>query len=111
MSISLSVRTADLHSLDTPLLVLVLGSDPSERVGDIDGAEAARAFVEHVGRDRREAFTAVRIRYGSGIHLDDDADDRHRLVLDGADLKAVVELVPDDARKCEGRVRTNIREP
>ena len=39
------------------------------------------------------------------------ADDRHRVVLDGAHLQAVGQAVTGDAGKREGRIRTDVRQP
>ena len=84
-----------------PDVDVVLGADAGERVGDVDGAEVAGSLVQHVGRNRRQPFASERIRDRAGVNLDDQCDDRHGVMFDGADLQAVGQAMTGDAWKGE----------
>jgi len=46
-----------------------------------------------------------------GLEVQVERDDRHVVVLDGADAQAVSERVPHDRREHESRIDTDVGEP
>ena len=92
--------------------VNVVGSaDSRQRIGDLERGQRARAFVRHVRDERREPFEPLGIGSGSTGDLQVERDDRHVVVLDGADAQAVPERVPHDRRKHESRIGTDVGKP
>ena len=72
---------------------------------------APGAFVHHVGGDGGQPFPLVGIGARAAVDLQDERDDRHAVVLDGAHAQPVRQRVPHDRRKAERRIGTNVRQP
>ena len=93
---------ADVH--------VVVGADPGQRVGHVDGAERARAFVHHVGDDGGQALFVGRVGAGTALDLQQERDDRDARMLDGPHLESVGQRVPRDLGKRERRIGSDLRE-
>jgi hypothetical protein len=68
---------------------LELGAEAGNRLMYLDRGQRSRAFVEHVGRDRREAVQAGRIGGGARGHEQGERHDRHLPMADGPHAQTV----------------------
>ena len=89
-------RTADASN---ELVVLELGAEEVDRVGDLERAARAGAFVEHRRREARQAELARRIVAAAALDDEVDLHDRHLVRLDEPDRQPVRQLALLDRRQ------------
>ena len=66
-----------------------LGAETGNRLMYLDRRQRSRAFVEHVGRDRREAVQPGRVGGGARGHEQGERHDRHLPMADGPHAQTV----------------------
>ena len=83
-----------------------LRADAGDLLVHLDGGPRARALVEHVGGDRRQAFLAGRIVGGAAPDDQEEPDQRHAVVAHAPHPQAVREhgLVDGGKRERAGRL-------
>ena len=90
---------------------VVVGADPRQAIGHINGAEVAGALVHHVGDDRGQAFLVERIGAGSAFDLQHERDDRDARMLERPHVQAIGQAVPHDLGKGKRRIRPDVGKP
>ena len=92
-------------------LGIEMRADAAERLVHRERVEIAAAFVQQIAGDGGEARLMPGILRRADRHQHETGDERHFVVLDGADAQAVVQRAPPHFRKVEAERRPGLRQP